>query len=66
MKKIHISTDRILLITIALLLWYSTLVQACESDAEIDLTPEISMSEENSSVKKNYSFSIKRERSHAN
>ncbi|PTX60513.1 hypothetical protein C8N46_106158 [Kordia periserrulae] len=47
MKKIHLSTDRILLIMIALLLWYSTLLKACESDNEVTLEPQISMVQEN-------------------
>lgn len=43
MKKIQISTDRILLIIIILLLWYSTLLKACESDADISLQPNLTM-----------------------
>jgi len=45
MKKIQISTDRMLLIMIMLLLWYSTLLQACESESESDihLQPKITV-----------------------
>jgi hypothetical protein len=46
MKKIHVSTDRVLLILIVLLLWYTTLLQACESDTEIDLQPTLSVVDE--------------------
>jgi len=42
MKKIHISSDRILLILMVLQLWYTTLVKACESDANLDLEPKVS------------------------
>lgn len=43
MKKIQISTDRILLIIIILLLWYSSLLKACESDAEINPKPTVTI-----------------------
>lgn len=43
MKKIQISTDRILLIIILMLLWYSTLIKACESDVDISLQPNVTM-----------------------
>jgi len=47
MKKIHISTDRILLIIIVLVLWYSTLLKACEADTDIGVQPEFTMVKKN-------------------
>lgn len=38
MKTIKISTDRILLIIVIIVLWCSTLTKACETD--INMTPE--------------------------
>jgi hypothetical protein len=39
MKKIQVSTDRILLILIVVLLWFTMLLKACEQDTEVDLQP---------------------------
>lgn len=43
MKKIQISTDRILLVVIIILVWYSTLMKACESDIEIQTQPTVTI-----------------------
>ncbi|MBC8756936.1 hypothetical protein H2O64_19850 [Kordia sp. YSTF-M3] len=40
MKRIQISTDRILLVIIIVLLWCSTLIKACESDSHINPEPK--------------------------
>jgi hypothetical protein len=62
MKKIHLSTDRILLIMIALLLWYSALLKACESDSNVSLEPKISMVKENVSHANLHRKGIRRKR----
>ncbi len=46
MKKIQISTDRILLIVTLILLWYTTLVKACESETEMPLEPNVTSVQE--------------------
>ncbi|EDP96796.1 hypothetical protein U8527_00630 [Kordia algicida OT-1] len=43
MKKIQLSTDRILLVLITVLVWYSTLMKACESDTEIQPQPTVTV-----------------------
>jgi len=45
MKTIKISTDRILLIIIIVLLWCNTLIKACESDVNINPQPTVTMLE---------------------
>ena len=41
MKKIQISSDRILLIMIVMLLWYTSLLKACENETNINLQPTV-------------------------
>ncbi|WP_420571184.1 hypothetical protein [Kordia sp.] len=43
MKSIKISTDRILLIIIIILLWFNALLKACESDIHTNPQPTITI-----------------------
>ena len=43
MKTINISTDRILLIITIILIWYSTLLKACEGDVHINPEPTVTI-----------------------
>lgn len=43
MKTIHITTDRVLLIIIILLIWYSTLLKACETDTDYQPQPTVTI-----------------------
>ncbi|AXG68889.1 hypothetical protein KORDIASMS9_01107 [Kordia sp. SMS9] len=62
MKKIQLSTDRILLIVTLLLLWYIHLVNACESETDIQLKPNLTIVNEESSSIKTYHSNVKRRR----
>lgn len=43
MNTKHISTERILLVIIIILLWYSMLLKSCESDVEINTQPTVTI-----------------------
>ncbi|WP_046743433.1 hypothetical protein [Kordia zhangzhouensis] len=43
MKTIQISTDRILLIIVIFLVWYSTLLKACDTEVEIQPQPIVTI-----------------------
>lgn len=60
MKKIQISTDRILLIIMVMLLWYTTLVKACENETAASLEPNITFTEDGISQVNMYYFGMKR------
>lgn len=62
MKKVQISTDRILLIVTVILLWYVTLVKACESETDMQLTPNVTIVKEEMSQMKTYRSRVKRQR----
>ncbi|MEM6720347.1 MAG: hypothetical protein AAF611_13565 [Bacteroidota bacterium] len=64
MKKIQISSDRILLIVMALLLWYSTLLKACESETDINLEPKVTITADEISQKNLHFTRAKRRKSY--
>lgn len=62
MKKVQISTDRILLIVTVILLWYVTLIKACESETDIQLMPNVTIVKEEMSQMKTDRSRVKRQR----